>query len=310
MAKKLALGKGMASLIQKTPNELLAKSLIERQEHRTENLEAAYSPLLLPIEDILPNPHQPRKIFKKKELDELAQSIRESGILVPLMVTKSDKGYQLMAGERRLRAAQKVGLKKVPVIIKNATEKEQIIISIVENIQRSNLNCIEEALAYSSLMDEFHLTQEEVAKNLGKERSTVANFLRILKLPPPIIDFLQKDQLSFGHAKVLASVKDEYLAVNIAKEAVAKVLSVREVEDFIKRITKTDKTDKQQDLDSIASKQMNRYRDKIEQKTGLHCGLKITKNGSGQIILKFSNETEFNNIYEFLMGRQNLFQQS
>ncbi len=309
MAKKIALGKGMASLIQKTPNELLAKSLVEQQGGTSEKLNMLTSSLLLPIEEIRSNPHQPRKVFKEKELEGLAQSIRESGILVPLIVTKSDEGHQLMAGERRLRAAQIVGLKKVPVVIKNSTKKEQIIISIVENIQRSNLNCIEEALAYSSLIDEFHLTQEEVAKNLGKERSSIANFLRILRLPRPIIDFIQKEQLSFGHAKVLASVKEENLAVNIAKEAVEKILSVREVEDLIKRIYNSEKTNKKQPLNSLFSEKMNYYKDKIEQKTGLHCSFKVTKYGSGQVNFKFSNEAEFNEIYGFLMERGDLDRQ-
>ena len=304
MVKKMALGKGMASLIQESSGDFLTQpSSLIKETVQEEKKESSSPTVLLPIDDIHPNPNQPRKAFNEKELKELSQSIKESGILVPLIVNKTDEGHQLIAGERRFRAAQQIGLKQVPVIIKEVTEKERMIISIVENIQRSDLNCVEEALAYSSLIDEFHLTQEEIAKALGKERSTIANFLRILKLPQRVIEFIQKDQISFGHAKVLASVKEEALAINIAKEVIEKSLSVRELEDLVKRVHHGHKREEKDTMDSPFKEQMSHYRDKIEQKTGFHCHLKFTKKGSGQIILKFLDQENFNEIYEFLIER-------
>ena len=167
------------------------------------------TPLLVDVNSIKTNPNQPRKIFKEKDLEELAESIKENGIIQPLIVAELENGhYELVAGERRLRAAKKIGLEQVPVVVKKATEREKMIMSIIENVQRSDLNCVEEALAYYQLMNEYKLTQEDVAKKLGKERSTVANFLRVLNLPRPVIDLLQKEILSFGHAKILASVKE------------------------------------------------------------------------------------------------------
>ena len=292
MGKKV-LGKGMDSLLKETPNQILAKSLgTKKEEEKIISRE-------VPIGDIRPNPNQPRKSFHEKELNELAQSIKKLGVLEPLLVTKKNDGFELIAGERRLRAAGKANLKKVPVIIKNdITEMDQMVISIVENIQRSDLNCIEEALAYSSLMDEFQLTQEAVAQAVGKERSTVANYLRILKLPRVVIDFIREEKLSFGHAKVLASSNDEALVVSMAKETVEKGLNVRELEKLIKSVTRPSRTRKD-DEDSVENK-FAQFRDKLEQRTGFHCNVK-SKGQSGYIALNFSGESEFNDIYDFLM---------
>ena len=206
MAKKLALGKGIASLLQEstpqavvnqTYNNKFGNQKFEVDEVATEEkeIEIRYenTPLLIDVGSIKTNPNQPRKIFKEKDLEELSESIKENGIIQPLVVAELDNGqYELIAGERRLRAAKKAGINQVPVVVKRATEREKMIMSIIENVQRSDLNCVEEALAYYQLMNEYKLTQEDVAKKLGKERSTVANFLRILNLPRPVIDLLQK----------------------------------------------------------------------------------------------------------------------
>ena len=193
MAKKIALGKGIASLLQDaSPQSAMNQNYNSQYAHQEvpsvpaeKEIEIRYenTPLLVDVNSIKTNPNQPRKIFKEKDLEELAESIKENGIIQPLIVAELENGhYELVAGERRLRAAKKIGLEQVPVVVKKATEREKMIMSIIENVQRSDLNCVEEALAYYQLMNEYKLTQEDVAKKLGKERSTVANFLRVLNL--------------------------------------------------------------------------------------------------------------------------------
>jgi ParB family chromosome partitioning protein len=257
-------------------------------------------PLLVPVEKIIPNRNQPRKIFKEKELLELAESIKENGVIQPLIVTQNENGsFDLVAGERRLKASKLAGLERVPVVIKRATKKEHMVMSIIENVQRADLNCIEEALAYFQLMNEFGLTQEEVAKKVGKERSTVANFLRVLKLPKDIIMMLNKELLSFGHAKVLAAVGDDETAKRLANETVSKNLSVRELEELTKASAKQKTRSK--DAEGVVLEHYTQLRDRLEKKTGFHFALKAKRNGAGQITIKFSNEAEFNDIFGYLM---------
>ena len=257
---------------------------------------------MVDVGSIKTNPNQPRKIFKEKDLDELAESIRENGIIQPLTVAELDNGqYELIAGERRLRASKKIGLEQVPVVVKRATDREKMIMSIIENVQRADLNCVEEALAYHQLMNEYKLTQEDVAKKLGKERSSVANYLRVLNLPRPVIDLLQKEVLSFGHAKILAAVKEREEATRLANEAAAKSWSVRELEQAIK--AKKPVKESAGRTNPFFEEKLDQFRKTLEQKTGYHFALSSGKNGSGSISLKFSNEAEFNDIYEFLLSK-------
>ena len=312
MAKKIALGKGIASLLHDaTPAHVVnqtynnqygqnsgeAESAPREVEVRIEN-----TPLMVHVDSIKTNPNQPRKIFKEKDLDELGESIKENGIIQPLIVAELENGeYELVAGERRLRASKKIGLEHVPVVVKRATDREKMIMSIIENVQRSDLNCVEEALAYYQLMNEYKLTQEDVAKKLGKERSSVANYLRVLNLPRPVIDMLQKEILSFGHAKILAAVKEREEATRLANESVAKSWSVRELEQAIK--AKKPLKEKESRKNPFFDEKLDQFRKTLEQKTGYHFALSSGKNGSGQISLKFSNEAEFNDIYEFLLSK-------
>lgn len=307
MAKKIALGKGIASLIQDTPNQLLAKQLkdeLEREEQAvTVKTEVINTPLMVDVTRIKANSAQPRKIFKEKDLEELANSITENGIIQPLIVMQLEGGnFELIAGERRLRAAKKAGLEKVPVVVKRGTEKDKMVMAIIENIQRSDLNCVEEALAYFQLMEDYQMTQEEVAKKLGKERSTIANFLRILKLPRDVIEMLQKEILSFGHAKVLASEKERERIIRLANQAAAEQLSVRELEKLMKSKLKAPSTAR---TNPFFDEKLDQLRTKLEQGTGFHFQIKSGKGGAGTIALKFNNEAEFNDIYEYLMTRRN-----
>lgn len=303
MAKKIALGKGIASLIQETPNEILKQSLktLEETEAREKiTRDIANGPLMVPIAKIKANPGQPRKIFKEKDLEELAQSIKENGIIQPLVVVAADGYFELVAGERRLRAAKRAGLEHVPVVVKTATDKEKMVMAIIENVQRSDLNCVEEALAYYQLMEDFQLTQEEVAKKLGKERSSIANYLRILKLPREVIEKLQREELSFGHAKILAAVKEREQIIRLANECVASELSVRELEALSKKSAKAKVA---KESNPFYNQKLEDCREKLERSTGFHFQIKSKKTGNGQIVLKFNNEAEFNDIYEYLMTR-------
>jgi len=300
MAKKIVLGKGIASLIQDTNHEIISNTL-EQQFGEEKEMEVVNNPTILSVNEIKTNPNQPRKIFKEKELEELSNSIRENGIIQPLIVRKADQGFELIAGERRLRAAIKAKLEFVPVIVKRVTDREKLILSIIENVQRSDLNCIEEALAYYQLMDDFNLTQEELAKQIGKERSTVANFLRILKLPRNVIDLIQKDFLSFGHAKVLAALKDQESVSRYANLAATNEMSVRELEELIKKGSKVSKSVKQ---NPYFDEKIDQLKQILEQNTGFHFQIKNKLNGTGEIVIKYNNEAGFNDIFDYLLRKK------
>lgn len=297
--QKPQLGKGMAALLGGSPfNESAAIAPMGAARETKTIIE--HHPLLVPVENVVPNRSQPRKIFKEKDLFELAESIKENGIIQPLLVTEAEGGkFDLIAGERRLRAAKLAGLERVPVLVKRATKKDTTVMSIIENVQRADLNCVEEALAYFQLMNEYGLTQEEVAKKVGKERSTVANFLRILKLPKDVIMLLNKEQLSFGHAKVLVGLNDDETIKRLANEAATKTLSVRELEELAKRSRVA--TGKEKLSTKFIDERYAQLRTRLEKKTGFHFGLKTGKNGAGAITIKFSNEAEFNDIFSHLM---------
>lgn len=294
---KLALGRGMSALLS---NSATASSLSINNE-KTGPIEPEVKkdegPTLVPIEKIKANKDQPRKIFKDKELVELSNSIKENGIIQPITVSEEDGIFTIIAGERRYRASKLAGLKEVPVVIKKVTKKDTLVMAIIENVQRSDLNCIEEALAYYQLMNEFELTQEEVAKKIGKERSTIANFLRILKLPREVIQQIQRDELSFGHAKILVSLKDDEVIKRMARESIDQKYSVRDLEKAIK----SKKKKPIQSSNIYFDEQVDALKNKLESKTGYHFDLKTKPNGSGIISIKFSNEAEFNDIFDYLV---------
>ncbi|HLD99958.1 MAG TPA: ParB/RepB/Spo0J family partition protein [Bdellovibrionota bacterium] len=192
---------------------------------------------LASVEDIQVNQYQPRRDFDDRTLDDLAQSIRSNGIIQPLVVRKTALGsYELIAGERRLRAAKLAGLKQVPVVIRRSTDREALEMALIENIQRQDLNCIDEALAYFQLIQDFSLTQEEAAARLGKDRATVANHLRLLRLPEAIIDDLKRQILSFGHGKALLGLEDNDARLRARAQAVEFKLSVRETEALVEKL--------------------------------------------------------------------------
>lgn len=237
MAKRSGLGKGLDSLIGgglelSHPEKTNADKLGEAQN-------GAES--MMKLRMIEPNRNQPRQQFDEDTLEELAESIKLYGIIQPLIVTKRDNYYEIIAGERRWRAAKIAGLKEVPVIIKDYTDKEIAEISLVENLQREDLNPIEEAMAYKRLMDEFHLTQEEIAERVSKSRSSITNSMRLLKLNKKLQTMLTEGLITMGHAKALLAISDQEQQVMLAERIIDEKLSVREVENEVNRLLKPKK---------------------------------------------------------------------
>jgi ParB family chromosome partitioning protein len=226
------LGRGLDALLPSTP----APAPVAPSEPRVRTYFQAQ------IEDVYPAPDQPRRRFLDAELDELAQSIRAHGIIMPLVVRpRAGGGYTLIAGERRWRAAQRAGLHEVPVVVQDVDAREAFERALVENLQRSDLNPIEEAAAYHRLVDEMGLTQEQVAERVGKDRSTVANAIRLLRLPPPVREMVEERRLSMGHARALLGLEAEADLEVVARAVAAKSLSVRATEDLVRQRNKPEK---------------------------------------------------------------------
>lgn len=259
--KKVALGKGLGALIPE----------IEEADERPKDF------FYCEIELIRPNRFQPRLQFPDDELDELCQSIKEQGILQPLLVREEDDGYQLIAGERRLRAAKKAGLSQVPAVIKRISDSKLLELSIVENIQRANFNPIEESEAYHRLITEFNLTQDQAATRVGKSRSAVANFLRLRQLPDQIKSSLLDDSLTMGHARALLGAENSAQQLAAWRAVVKKGLSVRETEDLVRKL----KNEKKKPRVPRKSSE-DRYLMGLAEDLSRHFGTKITIKKQGQ----------------------------
>lgn len=188
------------------------------------------------ISKVFPNPKQPRKVFREEDLKSLAQSLKQDGIIQPLIVSRDGDRYMIVAGERRWRASQLAGMTQVPVIVKEVTPEEMLRIAIIENVQRANLNVIEEAEAYATLIRDFGLTQEECAKRVGKDRTTISNFLRILGLPPQIQDDLMNERLTMGHGKAFLALENPSLLLQARELVIAKKMNVRQTEQLVRRM--------------------------------------------------------------------------
>ena len=226
MNKKKGLGKGLAALIGE--KEGLGNDINKPNDVSIQNLRQSDE---IPIEFLRPNKNQPRKLFDEEKIDELSQSIKQKGLILPILVKKIDENnYQIIAGERRWRASQKAGLHDVPVIIKNLDDKEILEIALIENMQREDLNPIEEAEGIARLQDEFKYTQEELSNILGKSRPQISNTIRLLKLPQKVKEFVQNKTLSAGHARALVGLEDSYA---IAQVAIKKNMNVRQLETYI-----------------------------------------------------------------------------
>jgi len=285
MQPKKVLGRGLGALIPQrapeSPHPPPAAGLMQ-----------------LSIDQIEPNPYQPRRTFNEASIEELARSVREHGIVQPLVVMRDGDRYKLIAGERRFRAAQKAGLTAVPVVVKDAvTSTDALQLALVENIQREDLNPMEEANAYHQLHDEFGMTQEEIARRVGKERSTVANFLRLLKLPEAVKKLLGLGQLSMGHARALLAVDSAKKQEALAERVVKNNLNVRQTEMLASEKPALARTEKVKDV-------FTRDAEERLQRT-LRTRVEIDRQRRGGVIhIRFASEDELIGIVEELMGRR------
>jgi ParB family chromosome partitioning protein len=252
------------------------------------------------IEDIHPSPDQPRQAFEEGKLEELAQSIRAEGVLQPLVVRERDGGgFWLIAGERRWRAAQRAGLHEVPVVVREATPAKAFEMALVENVQRADLNPIEEAQAYRRLCDEHGYTQEQLADRVGKDRVTITNALRLLKLPPAVRTLVQDGTLSMGHARALLGLEDPEAMATAARRVAARALSVRATEDFVRRARTAKPANSEQKAPKSAG-----VRD-LEQRLVQRLGARVTihdrgKNRGGRIEIRYANLDDLDRILEKL----------
>ena len=277
--KKRALGKGIEALIP------------EKKEEEAGNIAN------IKIGVISPNRFQPRKQFDPERHKELAASIKEKGIIQPILIrpVKDGKGFEIIAGERRLRAAKELGLEEMPAIIKKVSDEEALELSLIENIQREELNPIEEAYAYKELIDKFNLAQEDIARAVGKDRSTISNTLRLLKLPKKIQDYVSRGTLSMGHARAILGIENEKQQIKIADEVAKKGLSVRETEDLVNRSKEKEivKPKKTKDL----------YIKELEEELQRILGTKVTiiqGKKRGNIQLEFYTPSDFERLMKIL----------
>ena len=255
----------------------------------------------VPIDSIEPNPHQPRSQMDEEKLNELADSIREHGLIQPLIVTESEGRYILIAGERRLRAAQKADLKELPIIVKEATPQEMLELALIENIQRADLNAMEEASAYQQLMDEFDMTQEMVAQRVGKGRSTVANLVRLLTLPPDVQQAVMDGRLSGAHARNLASLPTSDIQTAVMKQIIKLGFNVRQTEQLVQKLLGNKKPlPKQRPTPKaeLAALEM-----KFRESLGTRVDLKNGRQG-GRVIIHFYSDEELQAIYEAIVGEE------
>ncbi len=278
MAKRKALGKGLSALIP--------------EADRLEDGEEEF--FRCPVEAIEANPYQPRQDISESDLEDMVNSVREKGIVTPLLVSRTDTGYQLIAGERRWRAAQKAGLERVPVVVREVTPYESLELALIENIHRKDLNAVEEALAYKRLLEEAEITQDSLAKRLGKDRSSIANLLRLLNLPLSIQKDLIDGRLSMGHARVLVGIGDPEEQKGLRDAVIKKGLSVRQTETLAKkRRGPGNLKNKQSELDY--------YVQSLADKLKLSLGTKVEikkKGREGRIVVYFYSDEELERLLD------------
>lgn len=285
MFQQKALGRGLSSLIPSS----------------AEKKPEASPYLLLPPASIVPNRDQPRKLFDKAALEELADSIREKGILQPLVVRKIEGGqYELIAGERRLKAAALAGLERVPAVVLETGTDQNLELALIENIQRQDLNPIEEALAYKQLMERYQYTQEECAKKVGKERSTVANSVRLLLLPEEIRGHIIEGRLSMGHARAILGIESEEMQLKVARRAVQEGLNVREIEDWVRKLREGVQVERM-----VKTKTLDPQLKFLESEMTKILGTKVkikTQGKKGKVVIDYYSGDDLDRIFNAIIG--------
>ena len=287
--KRRALGRGLEELFN---NEPLDYSKIEEKiitETPKEEI------IKVPISELRSNPYQPRKVFDEESLNELASSIKEHGVFQPIIIKKSIKGYEIIAGERRVKASTIAGLKEIPAIVRDFTDNEMMEIALLENLQRENLSAIEEAAAYKNLLDSLNLTQEQLAERLGKSRSHITNMIGLLSLPETTQNLINKKEISMGHARVLSKLKDEVQIQELTDRIISEGLSVRNLEDIT---SGNDNFERKNKIVRITAKPVNEYKyleDSLTEKLGTKVKIK-----SNKLEIKFTNGNDLNRLLEIM----------
>ena len=286
--KRPALGRGLSALIPVAP-PAPPPQVRDRDPHR---------PTEVDIDLLRPNPRQPRMQIDEPRLDELAQSIRSHGVIQPILVRRVEDHFEIVAGERRWRAAQRAALLKIPVVVRDVKDDHLLEVALIENIQREDLNAIEEAQAYQRLSDEFRMSQEAIAEAVGKDRATIANYIRLLRLPVEVRNELASGVLSMGHARALLSLADEAAQRRVAREVVSRGLSVRETEALVRRESTPSVAPAPRKVDPNTRAAEDRL------KLALGTRVRIVRKGTaGRIEIDFGNEDELQRLYEQLTGK-------
>jgi ParB family chromosome partitioning protein len=293
------LGKGIDTLI--APNAIVDTS--KKSETKSKQDKAAENKTgetIVNITKVEPNREQPRKNFDEDALEELAESIKQFGLLQPILVQDRKTYYEIIAGERRWRAAKKAGLKEVPVIIKNLTDQEIVEIALIENIQREDLNPIEEALAYKRLLTEFNLKQDEIAERVSKSRTAVTNSMRLLKLSENVQQMIIDDMISTGHARALISIEDPEQQYTIAQQIFDEKLSVRDVEKLVKNLNKPAKVKKVSVTDKSMEAIYQDIEENLKQKLSTKVSITSKGNGAGKIEIEFYSHDDLEKLMDLL----------
>lgn len=280
-----ALGRGLDALISTKEIQTDGSSTIKEIE----------------LSKILPNPNQPRRDFDEESLRELSDSIAEIGIVQPITLRKMDDGtFQIIAGERRWRASRLAGKQSIPAYIRTADDENVMEMALIENIQREDLNSVEIALAYQHLLEQYHLTQEKLSERIGKNRTTITNYLRLLRLPAQVQMALQKKEIDMGHARALLSLDNPALQIRVYKEIVRDGLSVRKVEEMVKRLNEgaDDDTPKRPVKKEVLSKEYKTLKDSLSKFFHTKVQFTCSEKGKGKISIPFSNEEELEHIVE------------
>lgn len=293
--KKQALGRGLSALLKDPENDIKSaedKNADKLVGHIVE----------LDLDSIEVNPFQPRTSFNEESLRELASSIRELGVIQPITVRKLDyNSYQLVSGERRFRASKLVGLETIPAYIRIANDQESLEMALVENIQRQDLDPIEISLSYQRLLDEINLTQEQLSERIGKNRSTIANYLRLLKLDPIIQTGMRDGFLSMGHGRALINIEDTQTQLEIYEKIIANALSVRETEKLVRNLQEGmpgTKTSAAPDISRHLKKSIKEFSEHL----GAKVDVKVAKKGNGKVIIPFSSEEDFERLKKIIRG--------
>ena len=306
MAKK-GLGKGLGAIfgedvVKESKEETEKKAKAKAEAKAAEEMDDKGRILMLKLDLVQPNKEQPRKTFDEEKINELAESVKNYGVLQPLLVQKKGSFYEIIAGERRWRAAKAAGLKEVPAVLKEYSKQEAMEISLIENVQRADLNPIEEALGYRQLIDEFGLTQEEIAVRVAKSRTAITNTMRLLKLDEQIQNMLVQGVITSGHARALLSLEDAQMQLKAAKEILDKKLSVRETERLVKRLQKEASGEKKEEKkkDETLALIYQDLEDRMKSVMGTKVSIHNKDKNKGRIEIEYYSEAELERIVEMI----------